>query len=113
MKLLLAAALSVALLASCVADAGFKVRGRIVAADGSLREECTVERLDREGRVLDWQSADGAFLASFTVAPGVNRFHIAVHCRGVRQTFSSREFEIVGSENYNDPIDLGVIQLND
>lgn len=99
---------------SGIADSGFRVEGRVVDSRGVLLDDCMLERVaQRDGRVADSHAIDGVFSSTFTTAPGGSRFYLTVRCRGVKQTYKSALVEVVGTERYHNPIDLGTIQLSE
>ena len=96
---------------SCVAEGGFRVRGRIMVDGVPPRDICSVKvfRADTQAQVKDL-AVGAEFEKSVIVAPGSHDYYFEVSCPGT-QTFKSSAHTVTGAKQYKTPIELNTVSL--
>ena len=98
------------LLAACIGESAFRVRGKIATSDRP--DSCVMKVYAVDGGYLAaTRKVEPEFQESVVIAPGTHRYYITIECKGTSARYKSRMYKLGSVEHYLNPIDLGVISL--
>lgn len=88
----------------------FRVRGRLIPSESA--KDCVLELFESGSWTASQRRQIGPdFQQTFVIGPGFHKYYMVVTCEGPWLPHKTQEFELGGSRNFSDPIDLGTITL--
>jgi hypothetical protein len=103
---------SSAIFGGCVArESAFRVRGKIQAVSSSEACVMQVYRADT-GALIDKRGISQEFQETVVAAPGKHPYYLTISCGSPSLTYKSPTYEIGTAEQFQHPVDLGTISLN-
>ena len=96
----------------CVArESAFRVRGKIQAVSSSEACVMKVYRADT-GALIDERTVNREFQETVVAAPGKHPYYLTISCGSPSLTYKSPTYELGTAEQFQRPVDLGTISLN-
>lgn len=96
-----------------ISDSAFRVSGEVVNQRGEPINECFMDVVSQDSSEVEYtQKIDSKFKNTFTIEPGAHKFHLVIRCNSAKKPYRTGLIEIRGSERYENPILLGVIELS-
>jgi hypothetical protein len=96
------------------AESAFKIKGTILTDGLQSAEPCVLELYRKKGNLLvKTVGLPTKFETSVVIAPGEHEYYMIFRCLGHTAHFKTRVYRLGRTYYFENPIDLGVIDIRD
>lgn len=95
------------------ADAAVRVKGKVVDHGGEPINSCELLVYNKNSVLLDKKDISSNFVTTIILDPSLKELSFKVLCKDIQGEFLSEIYSLKGIESYRNPIDLGVINMQE